>query len=267
MSANNPDENLGPARGTQRSRPGNIISVSSGKGGVGKTWFAISLCHALAREGAKVLLFDGDLGLANIDIQLGLMPDHDLSSVLSGQRSLKGAITRFEEGGFDIIAGQSGSTALATIPSRRLIELCEHLNELATTYDYIVMDLGAGIDRTVQTMMAGAGRNIVLTTEDPTSLTDAYATIKLMAQAGNAEGISIVVNMAEDSRSGQHTYGALLKACKNFLKLSPPLAGIIRRDKHVIDCIRHQAPMFMRHPNCEAATDIAAIARKIGGKP
>jgi len=266
MSANTMSEIQNVPHAMKKSRAGNIISISSGKGGVGKTWCAISLCHSLARDGAKVLLFDGDLGLANIDVQLGLMPRHDLSSVFSGQRSLQGAITQFEEGGFDIIAGQSGSTALAAISARRLAELCEHLHELADAYDFVVMDLGAGIDRTVQTLMSGADRNIVLTTEEPTSLTDAYATIKLMARAGNAGSVSIIVNMAGDSRSGEHTYRALLKACENFLHISPPLAGIIRRDKHVADSIRHQASMFMRHPNCEAAEDIAAIASKIGSK-
>ena len=109
--------------GTARSH--NILAVASGKGGVGKTWFAITLTHALARRGQRALLFDGDLGLANVDIQLGLMPRHDLGSVISGKLTLNQATMRFDDGGFDVVAGRSGSGSLANIPLSRLQMLTE----------------------------------------------------------------------------------------------------------------------------------------------
>jgi flagellar biosynthesis protein FlhG len=240
-----------------------LIAVASGKGGVGKTWFAATLCHALANQGRKVLLFDGDLGLANVDVQLGLMPSHDLSSVLSGRRSLEGATINFPEGKFDIIAGQSGAGSLSLLPQTRLNRLRDDLTQYSTRYQDVVIDVGAGIDGTVQTLVGGAATALILTNDEPTSLTDAYALIKVMSRAQAVPDIQVVVNMASDHRQGEHTYQTILRACENFLKLSPPLAGIIRRDSHVADAIRHQEPLLTRYPNCAAAEDVAAIAKRI----
>lgn len=255
------------AAATATATGANVISISSGKGGVGKTWFAVTLCRAMAMARRNVLLFDGDLGLANVDVQLGLMPRYDLSSVLAGRRTLEGIITPYQDGGFDIIAGQSGVGALATLAPQRLVQLREDVFALARRYDRVIMDIGAGIDRTVQALMTGAGISLVVTTDEPTALTDAYALIKVMARAGGADTIRVVINMANDMRQGEHTYQTLLRACENFLKISPPLAGIVRRDPRVADAIRHQCSIYTRHPNCDAATDVAAIAARIGDGP
>jgi len=243
--------------------PRNIVAVASGKGGVGKTWFSISLSHALARKGKRVLLFDGDLGLANVDVQLGLSPKIDLTSVIEGHATLKGAITRYEEGGFDIIPGRSGTGSLASLPAPLLSNLRMQLADLAPAYDRVVLDLGAGVNRTVQQLAASAGTTIVITTDEPTALTDAYAFIKLGHEAIGAENISVVVNMAPSTREGLHTYETLLKACQNFLHISPILAGIVRRDSRVRDAIRNQSPLFIRYPACDAASDVESIAGKL----
>src|SRR3954467_998779 len=125
---------------------GHLIAVASGKGGVGKTWFAITLSHALAKRGKKTLLFDGDLGLANVDIQLGLMPKHDLGAVIAGRLPLNQAPIPFEDGGFDIVAGRSGSGNLANLTVSRLHTLGEDLELLSSVYDHVVLDLGAGVE-------------------------------------------------------------------------------------------------------------------------
>lgn len=241
----------------------NVIAVASGKGGVGKTWFSITLAHALARMGKKVLLFDGDLGLANVDVQLGLMPKRDLNDVIRGRLGLDKVVQRFEEGGFDIIAGRSGQASLSALPSQRLAFLRDQLLDVSNDYDVVVIDLGAGVDRTVRMMSASATRTLLVTTDEPTSLTDAYAFIKLGSAAGLSKNVSIVVNMAANTLEGEKTYKTLLKACENFLKLSPPLAGMIRQDSRVKDSIRHQTPILMRSPNTEAAEDVEKIAAKI----
>ncbi|MCM2344349.1 MAG: MinD/ParA family protein [Alphaproteobacteria bacterium] len=239
----------------------NIIAVASGKGGVGKTWFSITLSHALAKEGKRVLLFDGDLGLANVDVQLGLMPKRDLNDVIRGRLSLDKVIQPFEEGGFDIVAGRSGQASLSSLPSQRLMFLRDQLLEVAEKYDVVVIDLGAGVDRTVRMMSASATRTLLITTDEPTSLTDAYAFIKLGNAAGMSKHISIVSNMAQSALEGEKTYRTLLKACENFLRLSPPLAGIVRLDPRVKDTIRHQTPILVRSPNTDAAEDVTKIAR------
>lgn len=239
----------------------NLIAVASGKGGVGKTWFSITLSHALARSGKKVLLFDGDLGLANVDVQLGLMAKRDLNDVIRGRLSLDKVIQRYEEGGFDIIAGRSGQASLSALPSQRLALLRDQLLEVAEKYDVVIVDLGAGVDRTVRMMSASATRTLLVTTDEPTSLTDAYAFIKLGNAAGMSKNVGIVVNQASSNVEGEKTYKTLLKACENFLRLKPPLVGMVSHDPRVKDSIRHQTPILIRSPNTDAAEDVEDIAK------
>lgn len=243
----------------------NVIAVASGKGGVGKTWFSITLSHALARQGKKVLLFDGDLGLANVDVQLGLMPKRDLNDVIRGRLSLDKVVQPYEEGGFDIIAGRSGQASLSALPSQRLAMLRDQLLDLAQSYDVVIIDLGAGVDRTVRMMSASATRSLLVTTDEPTSLTDAYAYIKLGSAAGMSKRVSIVINQASNPLEGERTYKTLLKACENFLRLNPPMAGIVRTDSRVKDTIRSQTPILIRSPNTEAAQDVEKIAQYVDG--
>ncbi len=243
----------------------NIIAVASGKGGVGKTWFSITLAHALANAGKKALLFDGDLGLANVDVQLGATPRRDLASVIAGEATLAQAATP-HAGGFDIIAGRSGSGGLANLPPGRLMELRAELGRFSQGYDWTVLDLGAGIERTVRLLTKEARVCLVITTDEPTSITDAYAYIKVTALERLASGIQIVVNMVSSVRDGERTYSTLLRACREFLKLEPPLAGIIRRDDRVKETIRRQVPLLTRSPTCEAAEDVGQIARRIAAE-
>ena len=240
----------------------NIIAVASGKGGVGKTWFSVTLSQALAKSGKKVLLFDGDLGLANVDVQLGLMPKRDLNDVIRGRLSLDKVIQPFPEGGFDIIAGRSGQASLSALPSQRLAMLRDQLIEVSDSYDVVIIDLGAGVDRTVRMFSASSTRTLLVTTDEPTSLTDAYAFIKLGSAAGMSKNVSIVANMCQSASEGEKTDKTLLKACENFLRLSPPLAGIIRQDPRVKETIRHQTPLLTRSPNTDAAEDVEKIAAR-----
>jgi flagellar biosynthesis protein FlhG len=254
------NEQVQPA-GPSLRRGKNIIAVASGKGGVGKTWFSITLAHALAREGQRVLLFDGDLGLANVDVQLGLMPKRDLNDVIRGRLSLDKVTQPFEDGGFDIVAGRSGQASLSALPSQRLTLLRDQLIDVSNIYDVVIIDLGAGVDRTVRMLSASATRTLLVTTDEPTSLTDAYAFIKLGSAAGMSKNIGIVVNQASSAAEGEKTYKTLLKACENFLRLKPPMVGMVRLDPRVKESIRHQTPLLTRAPNSEAASDVEKIAR------
>lgn len=241
----------------------NMMAIASGKGGVGKTWFATTFAHALAKQGKRVLLFDGDFGLANIDIQLGLTPQHDLGAVMEGSVTLEQAITRYDAGGFDILAGRSGTGSLATLSAQKLSDLRNNLIALAPRYDLVLIDLGAGVDRAVRQMAGPAAVTTMVVTDEPTSLTDAYAFIKLSRAADPKADLRVVVNMAANSADGQKTYEVLKKACESFLRYSPPLTGIIRRDQRVRDAIRAQTGLLVRSPNTEAAQDVDAIASKV----
>jgi len=237
-----------------------FIAIASGKGGVGKTWLAITLSHALARAGRRVLLFDADLGLANVDVQLGLMPRFDLGSVMSGRASLAGAITRHDATGLDVLAGRSGSGSLADLSPDNLELLLNRLRTETTGYDAVLLDLGAGIDRIVRRIAAWSDLVLVMATDEPTSLTDAYAMLKLHTMDRPDGDARIVVNQAPSTAAGQQTYMTLRRACMTFLHREPPLAAVIHHDPKVRDAIRHQTSVLLRHPNCAAAHGVEALA-------
>ena len=241
----------------------NIIAIASGKGGVGKTWFSITLAHALAKRGKKILLFDGDLGLANVDVQLGLMPKQDLGSVIGDEVTLARAVQRYEEGRFDVLAGRSGVSALASLPAARLQAVLDDLKTLSSQYDYVLLDLGAGVDRLVRQLAQSAGSIFVLSNEEPTALLDSYSFIKMTYRAGEFENFRIVINSASSMAEGDRTYQALNKSCQSFLKFSPPLAGIIRNDPRVRETIRNQTSLLTRFPTSDAATDVDLIAAQL----
>ena len=251
----------GSSAGLAQSK--SIIAVASGKGGVGKTWFSISLSHAFALKKSKVLLFDADLGLANVDIQLGLMPQRDIGGVISGKLSLPQAKIRYEQGKFDVVAGRSGSGNLAALPPTQLNNLGNDLVELSSNYDKVIMDLGAGIDRTVRNLAYRAKTIIVIATTEPTSLTDAYAFVKLSIQTNPSADIRIVINNCASHIEGQRTFETLRKACDSFLKFDPPFLGSIRHDSKVIEAIRNQVPLLTRHPTSNAANDISTIVDRL----
>lgn len=240
-----------------------MIAIASGKGGVGKTWFSITLAHALSCAGLRVLLFDGDLGLANVDIQLGLMPKYTVRDVLTYKVTLMQAKQTYHEGGFDILAGQSGSGSVRDIPVARLQDLMDDLSIVSADYDRVIIDLGAGIERNTRLLAAQASMYLVLSTDEPTALTDAYTFIKITRSEIPDADIRLVINMINCTREGERIYNTLRKACEGFLRYSPPLAGVVRRDLKVREAIRNQATLLNWAPGSEAANDVEALAFKL----
>ena len=234
----------------------NIVAIASGKGGVGKTWLAIALARALAASGQRVLLFDGDLGLANIDVQLGLSPRHDIADILAGRVAAQDAVACHAQG-FDILAGRSGNAALASLPETMLSALATIPALLADRYDTVLLDLAAGMDATMRRLASAAGAMLLVATGEPTSLTDAYAVLKRLARECPALEPAVVVNMAGSLAAGRATHATLARAAAQFLARRPPLAGIVRRDPAVPAAIRRQA---LAPANSLASEDAALLA-------
>jgi len=243
-----------------------LITIASGKGGVGKTWLSVTLTHALSHAGQKAAVFDGDLGLANVDIQLGIIPQKDLGHVISGECIFPDIAYPYKDKdgtSFDVLPGKSGSGALGALSQAALTALRNNLTKTAANYDHLLLDLAAGIDPAVTTLSSHGGRILVVMTADPTSLTDAYAFIKLSVMRNPKANLSIVVNNVASRKEGEKAYEAIKRACEGFLKISPPLAGIIRHDSKVIDAIRSQVPIMTRHPQSMAASDVKALANSL----
>jgi flagellar biosynthesis protein FlhG len=237
-----------------------FIAIASGKGGVGKTWFAITLAHALARQGRRVLLFDADFGLANVDIQLGLTPRHDLGQVLAGTVTIDAAIERYPDGSFDVLAGCSGSGALASLDPSLLERVLGVLGTYGARYDHVLLDLGAGLEGGVRQVAAWADALLVLATDEPTSLTDAYATLKLHVAGRPSGDMRLVVNQAASPAAAQRTAAVLARVCTSFLGRAPIFLGGIRRDPRVPATIRQQSLLLTRYPGTPAALDVERIA-------
>ncbi|MGC9270046.1 AAA family ATPase [Acidiphilium sp.] len=244
-----------------------LIALASGKGGVGKTWLTLTLAQALSERRHKLLVFDADFGLANADIQLGHLPGFDLGAVLRDETPLQDSIVPIEQGGFDLIAGQSGSGALAGVTATQVDGLLARLSEITASYDVILFDLGTGINPTTRHLAALMDTVILVTTEDPASLTDAYAVLKLLKRDRTERDlltdVRIVVNQTRSEQAGKRAHAALARAARGFLRLDPPLLGTIGRDERVAEAIRGQRLLLSQFPKSAAAASVAAIARRL----
>jgi flagellar biosynthesis protein FlhG len=251
---------------TDANKP-RLIALASGKGGVGKTWLSLTLAQALSCGGRRVLVFDADFGLANADIQLGHLSGFDLAAVMSGTADLRDSIATVPHGGFDLIAGQSGSGSLAGLSIDLIVSLLKKLALLALDYDVILFDLGTGVEPVTRYVAAHADTVILLTTEDPSSLTDAYAVLKLLKRDREALDRSVdarvVVNQTRSEPAGKRAHAAFARASRGFLRLDPPLLGTIARDERVGEAIRCQRLLLSQFPQSPAGRSVVAIARRL----
>ncbi|MBX9804965.1 MAG: AAA family ATPase [Alphaproteobacteria bacterium] len=249
-------------------RLSNAIIIASGKGGVGKTWLSINLAQALSHQSKRVLLFDGDLGLANVDIQLGLNPKRDITSVLKRKCTFEEAILNYKpdknhQSSIDIITGRTIDGVFTNVSKNGILTLRDSLTTVSPNYDHMILDLSAGLDQIIQEFSLFAKQCLVVVTDEPTSLTDAYAFINVTSHRNPDLPLHIVVNMAESETHGQQIYGELMDSCHHFLKKTPPLVGIIHRDHCVPESILKQKPTLTRHPTSQVAQDIERLAEKL----
>jgi flagellar biosynthesis protein FlhG len=240
-----------------------VFSVTSGKGGVGKTNICVNLAVSLARMNKRVVLLDADLGLANVDILLGMTPEFNIFHLFHKGVSLKKVLFKTPYG-FHILPASSGVAEMLSLSTGQKLDLLEAMNYLEDKIDYLIVDTGAGIgDNVVYFNLAARERLLVLTTE-PTSLTDAYALVKVMHLNHAVNRFRVVVNMAPNDKAARQMFSKLYAACDHFLDgISLDFVDFIPHDVTVRQAVMKQVPFCHMAPDAPASLKIADIARKI----
>jgi flagellar biosynthesis protein FlhG len=247
---------------TQSTR---IISVTSGKGGVGKTTVSVNLAISLARTGKKVLLFDGDLGLANINVLLGIIPEHNIYEVLKGRKRLQDIIIKTSYG-IDIIAGANGISQLADLNEAQRENFLQGLQELSG-YDIMLIDTGAGVGANVIGLVLPADEILVVTTPEPTAITDAYGMIKSVVSHGPSGKIKLIVNRVPDAGEAKLVADRLISISNQFLKARIENLGFIFEESSVQKSIRSQRPYVVLYPAAKSSACIKHIAARLVNAP
>ncbi len=237
-------------------------AVASGKGGVGKTSLAANLGAAMAQRGRRVLLFDADLSLANLDVVLGVKPKHTLQHVLAGTNALEEAVTPVF-GGLDMIAGGSAVSALMRSGKKRIGRFLTQLAELESRYDALIFDTSAGVDSKVLTFCRIADEILLVTCPDPTAALDAYALTKVVTRNRPDARIRLIVNMVEGENEAKAVHEKLRDVARRFLDRELDYAGFVRDDPGAAECIRRRSPFVYAHPKLAASKDVVEIAKSL----
>jgi len=236
-----------------------MIAISGGKGGVGKTLVAINLAVALSKRKHKTILFDADLQLANLDIALNLDPEFNLQHVVFGERSLAEILTP-GPAGIRVVTGGSAVNGLMNAGPKRMATFIGQFAELEDECDFLIFDTGAGLDQKVMTFLNLAEETILVTTPDPTSVTDAYATAKVLWKKKPDAQVSILVNQVQNAEEAQKVHRTLGLICQQYLQKKPGFLGGIRADLKAMESIRKRTPVVLSDPTAPASEDFDTLA-------
>ncbi|MEM7263081.1 MAG: MinD/ParA family protein [Planctomycetota bacterium] len=247
----------------ERESGARVIAVSGGKGGVGKTNLSVALGLTAASQGRETMLLDGDLGLANIDVLFDLELERDLSHVLAGRATLDEILVDLPFG-LTLVPGASGMTQMADLPDADPEALERTLCGLEDRAELILVDTGAGINREVVEFCVHAGEVLIVTTPEPTAITDAYALIKVLAEREPGLRLWLVVNMARNRAEGDATVSRVQEVARRFLGVSVQSAGVVLADPAVTDAVRDRQPFTLAHPHSEAHACVRSMAQTLG---
>ncbi len=239
-----------------------IICVTSGKGGVGKTNFTINLAIELSKLNKRVVIIDADLGLANIDVVLGTIPSYTLLDLIHNNMSVEDIMITGPNN-IKIISGGSGVIELVDMPISSIELLIEKLHPINNYADIILVDTGAGLSNSVLSFVLAAEEIIVVTTPEPTSITDAYAMIKTINSKEKNKKIKVIVNRIENITEGNIAFEKLKNAAKRFLSMDLLKLGYVFEDVSVTRSVKKQTPFTIEYPNSIVSKNIKAIAIKI----
>ncbi|MFD2613022.1 MinD/ParA family protein [Paenibacillus gansuensis] len=235
-----------------------IITVTSGKGGVGKSNFTLNFALTLQSKGYQVLIFDADIGLANIDVLMGVSSKYSLYHLLKRERTIQ-EIIHTAPGGLQFIAGGSGFNDLLRLTEEELDFFASQVELLNGTVDYILFDTGAGLSKETLKFIVAADEAIVVTTPEPTSITDAYAIIKMVHSLGHKVKYRLVINRVSDFKEGKHTADKISMVAEQFLGLNIPALGFVYDDPNVSKAVKKQTPFTLSFPGSAASESIRQI--------
>ncbi len=263
MAERHPDQASG-LRQLRTAPPVRVIAVTSGKGGVGKTSVSVNLAVATAMSGKKVMLLDGDLGLANVDVMLGLQPSRNLSHVLAGKATLEETLLE-GPAGLLVVPASSGKQHMAELTQVQHAGLVQAFSELHRPLDTLIIDTAAGIADSVITFSQASQQVIVVVTNDPASLTDAYALIKVLNREKAIGRVQVLTNMVAGAAEAKEIYESLRRVAEKFLDVTLSFMGSVPQDDWLKRAVRRQQAVVEAYPNSPSARAFRDLAAKAAG--
>jgi flagellar biosynthesis protein FlhG len=246
--------------------PVQVIAVTGGKGGVGKTNVSVNLSLALADLGRRVMLMDADLGLANVDVLLGLSVKRTLADVVEGRCELRDVIIQ-GPGGIRIVPAASGTQSMVNLTPRQHAGLIQAFSEIGENLDVLIVDTAAGIGDSVVSFVRAAQEVVVVVCDEPTSITDAYALIKLLNRDHGMNRFRVLANMAHNPQEGRNLFAKLTKVTDRFLDVSLQFVGAVPYDEAIRKAVQKQRAVYDVFPRSKCALTFKAIAQKVDAWP
>jgi MinD-like ATPase involved in chromosome partitioning or flagellar assembly len=246
--------NLMPSTLDVGAKKPRVIAFTSGKGGVGKTSLSVNLAIALARSGSKVCLFDADMGMANVNIMLGITPEYTLEHLFTNERTIQDIVLT-GPAGLDLVPGASGFSKCVDLDDAQQRRLVDALEYLEPRYDYLIIDTSAGISSTVLHFVAAAQMAAVVITPEPTSLTDAFSLLKVLSRGGYKRSPQVIVNMVQNTSKAKIIYGRFEAAVKKYIGLNTEFLGAVWMDESIRSSISLQRPVALfaeSDPSCKS---------------
>ncbi len=248
------------------NHPVQVIAITGGKGGVGKSNVSVNLAVCLAEMGRRVVLLDADLGLANLDILLGITPRENLSHVLRGECSLKDILVEGPSG-IRIVPASSGTQELVQMGPREHAGLIHAFSEISNDVDVLLIDTAAGISEMVVSFVTAAQESLFVVTNEPTSITDAYAMMKLLNQQHGVYRFNVLANMVRTQQEGREIYAKLSKVTDRFLDVALQFTGCVPFDDYLRKAVMRQKPVVEAYPRSKAALAFRTLANKVDSWP
>jgi flagellar biosynthesis protein FlhG len=241
-----------------------IITITSGKGGVGKSNIVVNLAIIIQKLGKNVMIFDADIGMSNDDVLMGILPRYNVFDIIFSKKLIEEVLISGPYG-VKLLPGGAGLSRTGELTGEEIDKVVAELEKI-NDLDYIIMDTGAGINRSVLGFIACCEELIIVTTPEPTSLTDAYCLLKAVNHFNLKKTAKVIVNRVTDSKEGNLTYQKFNKAVSSFLKISLEYLGSVFEDRKIVQAVKAQQPFVILYPNCEAANNLEIIANNIIGK-